>query len=163
MRQRDSRPIVERFFAWCDAEAERVLDQTPIARGIGYARNQREALMRFLDDPRLPVHNNASERALRREVVGRKNWLFVGSDEAGDVNAAFVSLLASCQLHRIEPWAYLRDLLVLLPRWPVSRVLELAPVNWRKTLEQNDAQQRLAADIFRCASLATLDLHPAIK
>jgi transposase len=163
VRQRDSRPVVERFFAWCDAEAERVLDQTPIARGIGYARNQREALTRFLDDPRLPVHNNASERALRREVVGRKNWLFVGSDEAGDVNAAFVSLLASCQLHRIEPWAYLRDLLVLLPRWPASRVLELAPVNWRKTLEQDDTQQRLAADLFRRASLATLDVHPAIK
>ena len=163
VRQRDSRPVVERFFAWCDAEAERVLDQTPIARGIGYARNQRQALMRFLDDPQLPVHNNASERALRREVVGRKNWLFVGSDEAGDVNAAFVSLLASCQLHRIEPWAYLRDLLVLLPRWPASRVLELAPVNWRKMLEQDDAQQRLAADIFRRASLATLDVHPAIK
>jgi hypothetical protein len=96
-------------------------------------------------------------------VVGRKNWLFVGSDEAGDVNAAFVSLLASCQLHRIEPWAYLRDLLVLLPRWPASRVLELAPVNWRKTLEQDDTQQRLAADIFRRASLATLDVHPPIK
>lgn len=160
VRQREGRPIVERFFAWCDEEAERVLDQTPIARGIGYARNQREALLRFLEDPRLPVHNNASERALRREVVGRKNWLFVGSDEAGDVNAAFVSLLASCQLHRIEPWAYLRDLLTLLPRWPAARVLELAPVSWRQTLEHEDAQRRLAADVFRRASL---DLHPAVK
>jgi transposase len=154
---------VERFFAWCDTEAERVLDQTPLARGIGYARNQREALMRFLEDARLPVHNNASELALRREVIGRKNWLFVGSDEAGEVNAAFVSLLASCQLHHLEPWAYLRDLMTLLPRWPASRVLELAPVNWGKTLEQDDAQQRLAADVFRRASLSTLNVHPAIR
>ncbi len=161
-RQRDSRAIVERFFAWCDAEEDRVLDQTPIARGIGYARNQRQALLRFLDDARLPIHNNTSELALRREVVGRKNWLFVGSDDGGDVNAAFVTLLASCQLHKIEPWSYLRDLLILLPYWPVSRVLELAPVNWRQTVEQDDAQQRLAADRFRRAILE-LDAHPSKK
>ena len=119
--------------------------------------------MRFLEDPRLPVHNNASELALRREVIGRKNWLFVGSDDGGDVNAAFVSLLASCQLHRLEPWSYLRDLLVLLPRWPASRVLDLAPVNWRQTLEQDDTQQRLAADLFRRASLSSPNAHPAAK
>src|SRR5438477_1894402 len=76
-------------------------------------------------------------------------WLFIGNDDAGDVNAAFVSLLASCKLHDIEPWAYLRDLLCLLPSWPSSRVLELAPVNWHKTLEQGDTQQQLAANVFR--------------
>lgn len=163
VRQRESKPLVERFFAWCDTEAAAVLDETPIARGIGYARNQREALMRFLEDPRLPVHNNASELALRREVIGRKNWLFVGSDDGADVNAAFVSLLASCQLHQIEPWAYLRDLLCLLPRWPNSRVLDLAPVNWRKTLEEHDTQQRLSADIFRRATLVETVVHPDHK
>jgi transposase len=126
-----------------------VLDETPIARAIGYARNQRDALSRFLENGRLPAHNNWSEAALRREVVGRRNWLFIGNDDAGDVNAAFVSLLASCKLHDLEPWAYLRDLLCLLPNWPSHRVLELAPVNWHKTLEQHDAQQRLAANIFR--------------
>ena len=74
--------------------------------------------------------NNAEEtvRVCRgdggQHVIGRKNWLFVGSDEAAEVNAAFVSLLASCQLHGIEPWAYLRDLFCLLPSWPVRRVLE---------------------------------------
>jgi len=69
------------------------------------------------DDGRLPIHNNGSERALRREAIGRKNWLFVGTDDAAEVNAAFVSLLASCQLHDIETWAYLRDLFCLLPSW----------------------------------------------
>ena len=91
----------------------------------GYARNQRVALRRFLDDGRLPIHNNWSERELRSEAVGRKNWLFVGSDEGGHANATFVSLIASCQLHGIEPSGYLRDLFCLLPRWKLADVLEL--------------------------------------
>jgi transposase len=162
-RRAESKTIVDGFFAWCEAEAEKVLDETPTAKAIGYALNQRVALQRFLDDGRLPIHNNGSERALRREAVGRKNWLFVGTDDAAEINAAFVSLLASCQLHDIEPWAYLRDLFCLLPSWPVRRVLELAPLNWKKTLENEDAQQRLDANIFRRASLGLLDQHPDTK
>jgi len=158
-RRAESRPIVDSFFAWCEEEAGRVLDETPTAKAIGYALNQRVALQRFLDDGRLPIHNNGSERALRREAVGRKAWLFVGSDDAAEVNAAFVSLLASCQLHEIEPWAYLRDLFCLLPSWPRRRVLELAPLNWKQTLEDKDAQERLAANVFRRASLGLLDDH----
>jgi len=157
-RQAESRPIVEAFFTFCDAEALRVLSDTPIAQGLTYARNQRVALQRFLEDGRLPLHNNWSERELRREAVGRKNWLFVGSDEAAEVNATFVSLLASCQLHGIEPWAYLRDLLCLLPRWPMRRVLDLAPAFWNKTLQEQDTQQRLADNVFRPFSLAPV--HP---
>lgn len=162
-RQRDSTPLVDRFFAWCDDAAPRVLDETPIARAVTYARNQREALRRFLADERLPLHNNDSERALRREVVGRKNWLFLGSDDAGEVNATFVSLLASCQLHGIEPRDYLRDLLCLLPAWPKSRVLELAPAYWKQTLQQQDTQQRLAANVYRRAILEDPASHTPIK
>ena len=153
VRLRESKPVLARFFEWCSADGERVLDDTPIAKGIGYAKNQRGALERFLEDPRLPLHNNGSELSLRREVVGRKNWLFVGSDDAGSVNAAFVSLLASCQLHGIEPSGYLRDLLCLLPSWPIQRVLELAPLHWNETREHEDTQQRLAANVFRRVSL----------
>jgi len=152
-RARQSRPLVDRFFEWCAAEAPRVLGDTPIARAIGYATNQKTSLQRFLIDDRIPIHNNASENALRRQAVGRHNWTFLGNDEGGQVNAAFVSLLASCRLHGIEPWAYLRDLLCLLPSWPARRILELAPVNWQKTLQQQDAQQRLAANVFRRVTL----------
>jgi transposase len=162
-RRMESRPIVEAFFTWCQEEAGCALDETPTAKAIGYALNQRVALQRFLDDGRLPMHNNGSERALRREAVGRKNWLFIGSDDAGEVNAAFVSLLASCQLHDIEPWSYLRDLFCLLPSWSRSRVLDLAPVNWKQTLENKDAQQRLDANVFRRATLGLLDDHPPTK
>jgi len=80
----------------------------------------------------------------------------VGSDQGAEVNATFVSLLASCQMHSLEPWAYLRDLLCLLPRWPKRRVLELAPAFWQKTLEQEDTQQRLAANIYRKVALGEL-------
>ena len=87
----------------------------------------------------------------------------MGSDDAAEVNAAFVSLLASCQLHDIEPWTYLRDLFCLLPSWPHRRVLELAPANWKQTLENEDAQQRLDANIFRRATLGLLDDHRPTK
>jgi transposase len=149
VRRSKARPIVEKFFEWCDAQVDAVLDETPISAAITYARNQRVALQRFLDDGRLPVHNNISELNLRRQVVGRRNWLFVGSDDGAVTNTRFVSLLASARLHEIEPLGYIRDLFCLLPSWPMARVLELAPVNWKQTLEQRETQQKLTANVFR--------------
>lgn len=153
IREKRSRHIVDAFFSWCDAEVEKVLDETPIAKGIRYARNQRVGLSRFLEDGRLPIHNNMSELALRREAVGRKNWLFVGSDDAGAVNALFTSLLASCQLFAIEPWSYLRDVFCLLPQWPEHDLLDLAPLNWSKTKARDDVRALLDANPFRKLTL----------
>lgn len=113
-RRDKTRPIVDRFFEWCDAEFPQVLDETPIQEALRYARNQRVALRRFLDDGRLPAHNNISELNLRRQVVGRKNWLFLGSDDGAFANVTFVSLLASARLHGIEPHGYIRDLFCLI-------------------------------------------------
>ena len=149
IRQHKSKPLVKTLLQWCDAEIDVVLDHTPIKKAITYMRNQRDALSRFLEDGRLPMHNNISERELRREAVGRKNWLFVGSPDGALANTTFVSLLASCRMIGVEPWAYLRDIFCLLPSWPKSRVLELAPVTWKQTLEQEDTQQRLAANVYR--------------
>jgi transposase len=155
-RQTEAKPIVEAFFRYCDEEQLKVVDETPIAKAIGYARNQREALERFLSDGRLPIHNNHSENALRRQALGRKNWLFLGSDEGGAVNATFVTLLASCQLHGMEPLGYLRDMLCLLPGWPVQRVLELAPANWTATVQRAEVRAELDANVFRQAALGIL-------
>ncbi|WP_338046776.1 IS66 family transposase [Polyangium spumosum] len=124
------------------------LPKSPIGQAIGYARNQWVPLTRFLDDGRLRLDNNQSELELRREAVGRKNWLFVGSDEGAEWNAIAVSLIASCELHGIEPWAYLRDVLILLPDWPRDRVLELSPKYWKQTLEQTDARERLDRSLW---------------
>jgi transposase len=99
------------------------------------------------------MHNNVSERELRRQAVGRKNWIFVGSPDGARANTTFVSLLASCAMHKIEPWAYLRDLFCLLPSWPAHRVLELAPANWTALLQDLQVQQRLDANIYRRATL----------
>ena len=160
VRQKRSEPIVNAFFSWCDAEAPNVLDDTPIADGIRYARNQRAGLSRFLEDGRLPIHNNSSELALRREAVGRKNWLFVGNDDGGVVNATFTSLLASCSMHGVEPWSYLRDVLCLLPRWPEHRLLELSPVEWTKTRALDEVITLLDQNPFR---RLTLDPAPPTR
>lgn len=155
-RQKEAKPIVEAFFSWCDVESLKVLDEAPISKAIGYARNQREALCRFLQDGRLPIHNNWSENALRREALGRRNWLFVGNDEGGEVNANLVTLLASCQMHSLEPLGYVRDLLCLLPRWSIRNVLELAPVNWTRTVGREEVKRKLDENIFRQAALGIL-------
>lgn len=155
-RASKSKPVVDEFFRWCDEEALKALDETPIAKALRYARNQREALQRFLGDGQLPLHNNGSENALRRQALGRKNWLFVGSDEGGEVNATIVSLLASCRLHGVEPFVYLRDLLCLLPDWPRRRVLELAPASWASALERDEVRAALNSNVFRLASLGQL-------
>ena len=153
-RRKRAGPILEKFFAWADATELEVLPESPIGKAISYVRNQREALSRFLEDARLRLDNNWSERELRREAVGRRNWMFVGSDEGALWNATFVSLFASCQHWGIEPWAYLRDLLCLLPNWPRGRVLELSPKYWKETSEKPDTQQLLAANPFRRVTLA---------
>jgi transposase len=154
VRREQSGPIVDRFFTWCAEHAGRALDESPLHRAIGYAANQEAALRRFLSDQRLPIHNNISERMLRRQAVGRKNWLFVGSEDGARANTTFVSLLASCAMQRIEPWSYLRDLFCLLPGWSNKRLLELAPASWAATLADPTVQQKLDANIFRRVTLA---------
>lgn len=160
VRHDKSRPILEKYFAWCDQERDRALEGSPLHAAIRYATNQRPALERFLEDPRLPIHNNISELNLRRQAVGRKNWIFVGSEDGGHTNTVFVSLLASCAMHRIEPWAYLRDLLCLLPSWSQLKLIDLAPANWQATLERPDVQAKLSANIYRAATL--IDAAPAV-
>ena len=163
VREEQSKPIVTRFFEWCRAERDEVLASTPIATAIGYSLNQEDALRRFLEDGALPIHNNISERELRRQVIGRKNWMFLGSRDGAVANTTFTSLLASCRLHGVEPWAYLRDLFCLLPSWPSERIIELAPVNWCQTLQDEETQRQLDANIYRMATIMDLDAHETAK
>jgi hypothetical protein len=157
IRHKRSKPIVERFFSWCDAEWPNLLDGSPISDGVRYARNQRSGLGRFLDDGRLPIHNNLSELNLRRQAVGRKNWLFCGSDDGARTNAVFTSLLASCRMLGVEPWSYLRDVLCLLPSWPAHRAIELAPLHWNDTRDLDDVRERLATNPYRALTLTEND------
>jgi hypothetical protein len=99
------------------------------------------------------MDNNASERSLRRLAVGRKNWLFIGSPDGGAANARFSSLLASCHMHGIEPWRYLRDLFCLLPLWPISQVIDLAPAYWEKTILRPEVNELLLSNPLRQITL----------
>jgi transposase len=155
VRREKSKPVLDALFAWCELQKPRVLDESPVAAAIQYAENQKAALYRFLDDGRLPIHNNVSERSLRRQVLGRRNWLFLGSEDGAFANTTFVSLLASARLHGIEPVGYIRDLLCLLPSWPKQRALDLAPLNWATTAATEEVAVKLAANRFRQAVLAS--------
>lgn len=148
MRKSKVKAIVDRHFELCRKYEQTALDGTPLAAAIRYSLNQEQALRRFLEDGRLPATNNISERQLRRQAVGRKQWLFIGSDDGAAVNTTFNTLIASCHLNDVEPEAYLREVTCLLPDWPRARILELAPCNWKQTREQSEAQQLIADNLW---------------
>ena len=112
-----------------------VLPKAPIADAIEYARNQWGALTRFLEDARLKLDNNAAESQLRRVALGRRNWLFAGSEEGAGGGCVLYSLIASCRLHDVNPFEYLRDVLVRVGDHPAHDVFALSPKNWKQTHE----------------------------
>jgi transposase len=130
MRQGRSREVMDEFKAWLDAEQPRHPPRGPMGEAIGYALGQWDALTLFLTDPHLPVDNNASERALRVAALGRKNFLFVGSDEAGENLAGLYSLIATCEANGVNPVEYLANVLLRVQTHPASRIDELLPHNW---------------------------------
>ena len=133
-RQITVRPLVDSFFEWARLRFEAASDVRGLVRdALGYAVRQEQPLRRFLDDGRLVMTNNRAERALRTIAVGRKGWLFVGSDDHGEAAAGIFSLLASCKLHNVEPEGYLAELIHVLPQWPKDRLLELSPKHWHAT------------------------------
>jgi len=146
LREQHLRPHTDAFFAFVEEHHARVKDQRGMLRSaLGYAVRQKGPLTRFFDDGRLQLTNNGAERELRRVAVGRKAWLFVGSDDHAQAAGNLLSLVASARLHRLDPEAYLRDLFRVLPHWPRDRYLELAPKYWVATRARLDAAQ-LAAE-----------------
>lgn len=141
------RPHLEAFFAWAEVEYDAVKEQRGLLRSaLGYAVRQKEALMRVLADGRLVLENNRSERALRTIAVGRKAWLFVGSDDHAHSAGHLFSLIASARLHGLDPEAYLRDLFRVLAHWPRDRYLELAAKYWAGTRARLDPAE-LASEL----------------
>jgi hypothetical protein len=133
-RQLAMRPLLDDFFAWAQGHRDRLANtRGMLASAFGYAIRQKDALRRFLDDGRLPMTHNASERALRSIATGRRAWLFIGFDEHAHAAANVFSLIASCRLHAIDPEPYFSDIFRVLPYWPRDRHLELAPKYWRAT------------------------------
>jgi transposase len=133
LRDQHVRPLMTSFFDWARAERAITPGRNLATKALGYAVNQEAELMRVLDDVNLPLDNTRSERALRKIVVGRKAWMFYGSDTHAEAAAAIFSVIASCRLHRLDPFQYLDEILRLLPYWPRDRYLELAPKYWHAT------------------------------
>lgn len=145
-RQEHARPVLNAFKKWLDEQARTVRPKSLLAKAIGYALRQWEALVRYTEDGDLNIDNNAAERALRRIAVGRKNWLFAGNDEGARRTAILYSIIASCHQHSIDPFLYLRDILSRIPSHAADDLAELTPKAWAEAQRQADslAQIQLA-------------------
>ena len=114
LRAAESIPVLDKIGVSLTGLARTALPKSSVAKAVNYARNQWEALRRYTEDGRLTIDNNVSERTLRHQAIGRKNWLFLGSEAAGPRAAVLCTILAGAKRHRIEPWSYVRELLLRL-------------------------------------------------
>jgi len=131
VRQERSMPLVANLETYMREKLRRLSPKNDVAKAIRYMSTRWAAFTRFLDDGRICLSNNAAERALRRVAVGRRNWTFAGSDEGGRRAAAVYSLIETCQLNDVDPYAWLADVLARLPDHPALRVAELLPWAWK--------------------------------
>ena len=138
LRQADTVRRLAEFKTWLESlpatAGGPVLPKSPMGQAITYALNQWEALAIYAGDGDLHIDNNPAERALRRIAVGRKNWLFAGSDRGGRTAAILFSLIATCQRHGVEPFAYLRDVLTRIAAHRQSQLADLLPNRWRPSV-----------------------------
>lgn len=132
LRQARSVPVLVRIKDWLDAEQEVVLPRSPIAAAIGYAQNQWPALTTYTTQGFLSIDNNASERALKRVAIGRKNWLFAGHDAAAQNHARLWSLIASCERHGLDPQRYLTSVLAKIGTTPKEELKQFLPDVWKR-------------------------------
>jgi transposase len=131
VRNEHSRPLVTELQTWLRKQRAKLSAKSEVAKAITYSLNQWRGLVRFLDDGRLCMSNNAAERALRCVAVGRNNWTFAGSDEGGRRAAAIYTLIETAKLNDIDPRAWLADVLARLPDHPARRIGDLLPWNWK--------------------------------
>lgn len=138
VRQQRSAPLVDGFFTWVKALGPSVRPGSKLGDAVGYAISQEQRMRLFLAHGDVPLHNNLSELLLRQPIVGRKNWLFSGSEGGARAAADWFSLIASCRMQRVDPWTYLHDVFGRLLDHPSTRVHELTPRNWRLAVEKGD-------------------------
>ena len=129
IRVAEAEPVLDRIEARLAGLENRALPKSALGKAVGYALNQWLALRRYTEDGRLSIDNNVSERTLRHQAIGRKNWLFLGSEQAGPRAAVLFTILAGAKRHRIEPWTYLRELLLRLHDED-PRLDEMLPDHW---------------------------------
>lgn len=134
-RQTHARPLLEKFLVWLTSESPKLVPKNPVRQAMEYVLGNWQALCCYCQDGALDIDNNEAERALRGIAIGRRNWMFCGSDRGGHAAAVHFSLIASCRRHHVDPFAYLRDLFTRLPRLPnnaaPSDLRNLLPDRWQ--------------------------------
>jgi transposase len=144
LRQAEALPTLERLRAELDRLSAKLLPKSALAQAVTYALNQWQALGRYTQDGRLTIDNNASERRVRDQAIGRKNWLFLGSDAAGPRAAVICTIIAGAKRHRLEPWAYLHDVILQLSVDASPESLErLLPDRWAAAHPEHVLNHRL--------------------
>lgn len=130
-REQHSRPVLDAIFQRLTELKIESLPSEPLRKAIDYALNQRQALNRYLEDGRLRPDNNLAENAIRPLALGRKNWLFAGSDRGARATALYLGLIQSCKACGVNPWEYFNDMLRRIMSHPVTRLRELLPDQWK--------------------------------
>ena len=120
--------MLDQIWPWATVQVG--LPRSDFGKAVRYMLERWDGLTRFLTDARIPLDNNAAERALRRVGIGRKNWLFAGHDKAAQSTATLYSLIASAEPHGLDTQAYLRGVLARIPSMPVSQLDKLLPERW---------------------------------
>jgi transposase len=142
VRNERSRPLLESLKQWLEETLVKLSKKSDTAMAVRYALGRWEALMRYCDDGRLEIDNNAAERSLRAVALGRKNYLFAGSDRGGESAAAMYSLIGTAKLNGIDPEGYLRNVLSRIAEHPINRIEELLP--WKVAAESAENSSRAA-------------------
>jgi transposase len=130
LRQARAAPLFAAFMTWLEATSARLSAKSDLAKAIRYALARRDALARYLEDGRIEIDNSAAERALRGVAVGRKNYLFAGSDAGGARAAVVYTLIESAKLNNVDPESWLADVLARIADHPINRIKELLPWRW---------------------------------
>jgi transposase len=158
LRQHEAVPVLDRIEAYLAQLERRALPKSVLAKAVSYAQNQWQALRRYTTDGRLSIDNNVSERTLRHQAIGRKNWLFLGSRQAGPRAAVLFTILAGAKRHRIEPWTYLRELLLRL-HGDDSRLDEMLPDKWAANHPESVLTYRLEESRRKTAAKSSRRRH----
>ena len=124
-----TKPKLDALATWFDGQLKLISGKSDLAKAIRYARSRWEALTCYLADGRLELSNNAAENAIRPVALGRKNWLFAGSDAGGERAAVFYTLIRTAKLNSVEPEAYLREVLTRIGEHPINAINALLPWN----------------------------------
>jgi transposase len=133
VRRERSKPLTDALETWMRQERRKLSCGNPLAKAMNYSLERWAALMRFLDDGRICMANNAAERALRGIAVGRRNWTFAGSGSGGRRAAAIYTLIESAKLTGVDPRAWLVDVLTRVADHRARRSAKLLPWNWKVT------------------------------